>query len=247
MHQQRKSLALTAASIAAGVLTIACSVSVWSSPAAPQQASVAGPAAALTGQAAGPASPPVRPEANPTRKPVDAAPPAPPAPVLPPPGEIPVRPADPAGEPAPVPPVSLAIANTDISVGVVGVGVDRNDAMEIPDSFWEAGWYRYGPAPGSDTGNAVIAAHVDSQTEVLPFAQLRKVQPGAIITVGLADGRSLRYEVTDVRNVPKATLNGSEIFRRDGPAQLKVITCGGKWLPEKGDYEDNVVLTASPL
>jgi hypothetical protein len=50
-----------------------------------------------------------------------------------------------------------------------------------------------------------------------------------------------------VQNVPKATLDGSEIFRRDGPHQLKIITCGGEWLLDKGDYEDNVVLTASPL
>jgi hypothetical protein len=237
-------LALTAASIAAGALTICCSVSIWSAPTAPQGRTAVAEVAPPR-EAVGPASPPVLPEANPTRKPTGAPPP--PAPVLPPPEKIPVRPANAAAGPPAVPPVSLHIPNTGISVNVVDVGVDKNDAMEIPDSFWEAGWYRYGPAPGSKAGNAVIAAHVDSQTEVLPFAQLRAVEPGTVITVGLADGQSLRYEVTEVKNVPKATLNGSEVFRRDGPAQLKIITCGGKWLPEKGDYEDNVVLTALPL
>ncbi|WP_246018471.1 class F sortase [Arthrobacter crusticola] len=245
MHEQRKSFALTAASIAAGVLTICCSVSLWSGPTAPQRGITAAAEVVSPREAVGPASPPVVPEANPTRKPTGA--PAPPAPVLPPPEKIPVRPARVDAEPPPVPPVSLDIPNTSISVNIVEVGVDKNDAMEIPNSFWEAGWYRYGPAPGSESGNAVIAGHVDSQTEVLPFAQLRAVVPGTVITVGLADGRALRYEVTEVRNVPKATLNGSEVFRRDGPAQLKIITCGGKWLPEKGDYEDNVVLTALPL
>ncbi|MEG9249599.1 class F sortase [Arthrobacter sp. Soc17.1.1.1] len=163
------------------------------------------------------------------------------------PADIPVQPADAALQPAPPPPVSLDIPGTDISVRVVEVGIAENDAMEIPDSFWEAGWYRYGPAPGADAGHAVIAAHVDSQTEVMPFAQLKDVDPGTVITVGLADGRTLQYSVDDVRNVPKATLDGSEVFRRDGPHQLKVITCGGQWLLDKGDYEDNVVLTASPL
>ncbi|MEC5198571.1 hypothetical protein RCH21_000795 [Arthrobacter sp. PL16] len=162
-------------------------------------------------------------------------------------GPVPVRPADAAWEPRDPSPVALDIAGTDISVRVLDVGIDDKNAMEIPDSFWEAGWYRYGPAPGAETGNAVIAAHVDSLTEVMPFAQLKDVSIGTIVTVGLEDGRSLTYRVSDVRNVPKATLNGSEIFKRDGDHQLKIITCGGDWLPEEGDYEDNVVLTALPL
>ncbi|MDQ0736362.1 class F sortase [Arthrobacter agilis] len=161
--------------------------------------------------------------------------------------EIPVRTADAAVRPPLPPPVSLDVPGTDISVRVIDVGIGEDDAMEIPDSFWEAGWYRYGPAPGAEAGHAVIAAHVDSQTEVMPFARLKDVDPGTIITVGLADGRTLQYRVDDVRNVPKATFDGSEIFRRDGPHQLKIVTCGGRWLLDKGDYEDNVVLTASPL
>ena len=162
-------------------------------------------------------------------------------------GGVPVRPANDASEPPPPAPVSLEIEDPGITVRVVDVGIAENDAMEIPDSFWEAGWYRYGPAPGEDAGHAVIAAHVDSQTEVMPFARLKDTDPGSIVTVGLADGSSVRYRVDGVQNVPKATLDGSEVFRRDGPHQLKIITCGGEWLLDKGDYEDNVVLTASPL
>lgn len=161
--------------------------------------------------------------------------------------DVSVQKADGALRPMDPEPVSLVIAGTDISVKVVDVGIEDNDAMEIPDSFYEAGWYRYGPAPGAEEGNAVIAAHVDSLTEVMPFAQLKDVAVGTIVTVGLEDGRSLTYEVSDVRNVPKATLDGSEIFQRDGAHELKVITCGGEWLAEEGDYEDNVVLTALPL
>ncbi|MHA7179337.1 class F sortase [Arthrobacter sp. MDB2-24] len=161
--------------------------------------------------------------------------------------QVPIQQADGALQPPAPAPVTLDIAGTDISVSVVGVGIEENGAMEIPDSFYEAGWYRYGPAPGAKAGNAVIAAHVDSLTEVMPFAQLKDVPIGTTVTVGLEDGRSLTYAVSDVRNVPKATLNGSEIFERGGDHELKIITCGGEWLSEIGDYEDNVVLTALPL
>jgi hypothetical protein len=57
----------------------------------------------------------------------------------------------------------------------------------------------------------------------------------------------VRYRVTKVENQPKASLNTDEIFRRDGAHQLVIVTCGGEWLADEGDYEDNVVLTASPL
>jgi hypothetical protein len=160
---------------------------------------------------------------------------------------VPIQQADSALQPPDPAPVTLDIAGTDISVTVVDVGIEENGAMEIPDSFYEAGWYRYGPAPGAEAGNAVIAAHVDSLTEVMPFAQLKDVPIGTTVTVGLEDGRSLTYAVSDVRNVPKATLDGSEIFKRGGDHELKIITCGGEWLSEIGDYEDNVVLTALPL
>lgn len=148
---------------------------------------------------------------------------------------------------APPRPVSLAIDGTDINVGVIEVGIESNNEMEIPDSFYEAGWYRFGPAPGAAEGNAVLAAHIDIGTEVMPFTQLKDVQVGTIVTVGRENAEPLRYQVTDVRNVPKASLDTAEIFQRDGEHQLKILTCGGKWLADQEDYEDNVVLTASPL
>lgn len=145
------------------------------------------------------------------------------------------------------PPVSLDIEGTDIQVDVIDVGIAEDDEMEIPTSFYEAGWYRYGPAPGASSGNAVLAAHIDIGTEQMPFARLKDVAIGTEITVGRADAEPVRYRVTDVRNEPKAALDTDEIFRRDGDHQLVIVTCGGDWLSDRADYEDNVVLTATPL
>lgn len=158
-----------------------------------------------------------------------------------------IRPATGALAEAAPRPVSLDIAGTDIAVDVVDVGIASDNEMEIPDSFYEAGWYRYGPAPGAAAGNAVLAAHIDIGTEVMPFTQLKDVPVGTIITVGRENAEPVQYRVTDVRHVPKATLDTSQIFQRDGEHQLMILTCGGDWLVDKDDYEDNVVLTASPL
>ncbi|WP_155850194.1 class F sortase, partial [Arthrobacter sp. Br18] len=113
--------------------------------------------------------------------------PAPTTPGAPAPGGAPgitVRPATAAqGEDVPLP-VSLDIEGTDIAVDVVDVGMASDAEMEIPDSFYEAGWYRYGSAPGASSGNAVLAAHIDVGTEVMPFAQLKNVSLGTIVTGG---------------------------------------------------------------
>jgi len=158
-----------------------------------------------------------------------------------------LRPAVEAQVEAVAPPVSLDIEGTDIDVKVIDVGITDDDEMEIPDSFHEAGWYRYGPAPGAPAGNAVLAAHIDIGTEAMPFARLKDVEIGTIITVGREDGSRVTYRVTAVRNEPKVSLDTEELFRRDGDPQLVIVTCGGAWLSDREDYEDNVVLTASPL
>lgn len=182
-----------------------------------------------------PATPPASPSSGPGTPPAAS------------PADIPIQQADarPAAELPP--PTSLSVAGTDIAVKVIEVGVTKKNAMQIPEDFHEAGWYKYGPAPGAEQGHAVIAGHVDSLTEVMPFAQLHEVETGTVVTVGRQDAPPLRYRVVDVRHVPKATLGQASVFARDGPHRLKIVTCGGDWLPEQQDYEDNVVLTAVPL
>lgn len=167
--------------------------------------------------------------------------------VSPPLPEISVRRATPPPPaPAQAPPRFLRIEGTTIAVDVVDVGLGQGNAMEIPDSFNEAGWYRYGPAPGDAEGNSVIAAHVDTVSDLAPFSQLRSLLSGTRILVQQSDGTVLAYRVSEVANMDKDDFDGAGLFRRDGPHQLKLVTCGGEWLDERQDYSDNVVVTALP-
>lgn len=170
------------------------------------------------------------------------APPVPPA--LP---GIPIqRATPPPSAPSQAPPRFLSIEGTTIAVDVVDVGLGDGKAMEIPDSFNEAGWYRYGPAPGDAEGNAVIAAHVDTVSDLAPFSQLQSLQPGTRILVEQSDGTVLAYRVSEVANMDKDDFDGAGLFRRNGRHQLKLVTCGGEWLDDRQDYSDNVVVTALP-
>lgn len=162
--------------------------------------------------------------------------------------EIPRQAAAPSPPPAPEPePVAVTVDGTGIDLEVIPVGVEANGAMDLPDNHVQAGWYRFGPAPGASAGAAVLAAHVDSQTEQLPIADLDDVAPGTGVSVTRSDGSILRYQTQEVRNIPKSSLGEFNLFDRSGDHRLLLVTCGGKWLPDQADYEDNVVLTAVPV
>ncbi len=166
--------------------------------------------------------------------------------VIPDPAAIPVHRALPATASKKAPPTRLVVAGTSIDVSVVAVGIAAGNAMEIPDSVDQAGWYRHGPAPGDPTGTAVIAAHVDTLSGLAPFAELRQLPPNTRITVERADAKPLTYRVTKVELMNKDEFDAAAVFRRDGKPQLKLVTCGGQWLDARQDYSHNVVVTAVP-
>lgn len=173
--------------------------------------------------------------------PANTTPPASPAAAIP---DVPVRPAAPsAAAVAPVP-VSLTVAGTPIDMPVLPVGVSDGGAMEIPDAFDRAGWYRFGPVPGADAGTAVIAGHIDTKSDNAPFSALKSVAAGTVVQVGREGAPALTYRVVSVELMAKDRFDGSSVFRRTGPHELKVITCGGAWLDERMDYSDNVIVTA---
>ncbi|WP_402463392.1 class F sortase [Isoptericola aurantiacus] len=161
--------------------------------------------------------------------------------------DVPVRPAtDAVATTKPPAPVRVRVGALGIDVPVRPTGAGPDGTMALPDSADEAGWYRFGPAPGSENGATVVAAHVDDADSVGPFARLTDARQGDELTVDTADGTTYNYTVTDVRSVEKARTPLAEIFDRSGAPRLVLVTCGGRWDAEVGSYTDNVVVTADP-
>lgn len=150
---------------------------------------------------------------------------------------------------APAAPTHLALPTLAVDLPVDPVGVAPDGQMEIPPLAERAGWYRHGAAPGSGEGTAVIAAHVDSvASEGLgPFARLRDLAVGDVVEVELSDGRRLGYAVSAVSSVPKTEVTWADVFVRDGPEQLVLVTCGGSWRSDARSYSDNVIVTLAPV
>jgi hypothetical protein len=159
--------------------------------------------------------------------------------------DVPVRQATPVPaaprEPAPR---FLTVEGTTISMDIVDVSVSPDGAMEIPGAFDQAGWYRHGPAPGAAAGTAVVAGHVDTTSDLAPLSQLKGLAAGTRVTIERQGAPALNYRVRSVELMAKDKFDGGSLFRRDGPHQLKLVTCGGRWLDGKQDYSDNVIVTA---
>ena len=145
-------------------------------------------------------------------------------------------------------PTRVVVESLDIDAPVDQVATDDDGAMEIPEDVARAGWFRRGPAPGSQEGSSVLSAHVDSRTQGKgAFYPLRTIAEGAEVVVEAADGAAFTFEVTSLVRYGKDDLPISELFRRDGEHQLVLITCGGAFDPATGEYDENVVAIAEPV
>jgi hypothetical protein len=145
--------------------------------------------------------------------------------------------AEPTGEPQ-----SITVEAIGVSAGTVGVGLDSNGAMEVPEVDL-TGWYELGPRPG-DPGPAVVVGHVDSQAGPAVFFRLGELTTGDRITVGYLDGVEVDFEVVVVEQHPKDELPVDQIWESTDEPVLWLITCGGAFDSSTGHYVDNIVVHA---
>ncbi|MGZ5422229.1 MAG: class F sortase [Aeromicrobium sp.] len=142
--------------------------------------------------------------------------------------------------------VRVQVASGGIDSAVRPVGVAPDGQMALPADPEVLGWYRFGPAPGDGTGSVVLAGHLDSKRYGLgPLVGLREVDAGDLVGITRSDGTRRSYTVVDVRRYDQQALP-EELFARTGPERLRIITCGGDYLPDEGGYQQNLVVTAVP-
>ena len=141
-------------------------------------------------------------------------------------------------------PVELRIPAIALAVSLSTLGLNADGTVEVPTNIQQPGWFRMGPSPGQ-IGSAVILGHVDSYQGPAVFYQLRTLVAGDRISVGLADGVSVQFEVTSVAMYPKASSPDREVYGSHGSSQLQLVTCGGVFDSRSGHYLSNVVVYSS--
>ena len=119
--------------------------------------------------------------------------------------------------------------------------------MEIPQDVAEVGWYRFGPAPGSAAGSAVLTGHVDDVEQGAGvFEDLGGLNPGDPITVVDEAGVSRQFTVLSREQWQKQDAPLDRLFDRGGSPRIVLVTCGGLFDSATLHYEDNIAVTAVP-
>ena len=145
-------------------------------------------------------------------------------------------------------PLTLTIPSLGLDRSpLVELGKEPDGSLEVPSDYDTAGWFAPGPAPGQ-FGPAVLAGHVDSKDGPAVFYRLAELRPGAIVEVAREDGRVARFVVDKVERYakdrfPTVAVYGDTTQR----AELRLITCGGRFDARTGHYTDNVVVFAHLL
>jgi LPXTG-site transpeptidase (sortase) family protein len=215
--------------------------------------------AALVGACGSPASdvssgsPAATPVAPSPTVPPDVLPATPSTSPSPVPSQVPPTPVPSPTPPTPTPlptghsvglPTRIQIPSIGVDTAFEYVGLLPDGVMDAPKDPTKAGWYRLGPRPG-DSGNAVIAGHVDWGGKLMPFFGLKSLGPGDIVTVTTGDGHTSDFAVQTTKWYEAEDAPVAEIFASSNTPEITLITCGGTFDRAKRLYLDRLVVRAT--
>ncbi len=162
---------------------------------------------------------------------------------------VPISKREPEAKPVraagPVPAGStLTLTRLALRAPIVPVTVSGG-VMSVPRDPRTLGWWAGGANPGASSGSAVIVGHVNYAGIAGVLGRLPQTRLGDEIVLTEHQLR-LRYRITAVRSYAKTSGIPADAFSATGPPRLVLITCGGAFDPNTGNYLDNLVAYAEP-
>jgi len=142
------------------------------------------------------------------------------------------------------PPVSVRASTVGISSSLVQVGLNKDHTIEVPTSYEQAAWYRFGPTPGA-LGAAVIIGHVDSYKGPGVFFNLGDMRPGQVVEVTRADHSVAQFRVDAINSYSKNLFPTEAVYGPINYAGLRLVTCGGTFDEKTKNYQSNTVVFAT--
>ena len=143
------------------------------------------------------------------------------------------------------PPLRLRIPTIGVDTRLERLGRALDRTIALPRRPGQAGWYAEGPRPGQP-GPAVVIGHVDWDHGPAVFFRLSGLRPGAAVEVDRADGSTVRFQVTALKQVAKSRFPTDAVHAPDLAPSLRLITCAGGFDRSIRSYQDNVIVFATP-
>jgi sortase family protein len=143
-------------------------------------------------------------------------------------------------------PIAIQIPSIGVDAAVELAAIDKHGDMQVPVNPCDVAWYKLGPVPGA-AGDAVIDGHLDWWTDgAAVFWKLNLVKPGAQIIIIDAGGAKLRFKVTTLDRVRRAT-EPAGLFTTTGTPTLTLYTCAGVWETGAQTYSQRLFVNAVPV
>jgi sortase (surface protein transpeptidase) len=149
---------------------------------------------------------------------------------------------------APLPasaPVTVKIPAIKVDAPVTRLGLNANGTVQVPplDNHNLAGWYDRSVTPGAK-GTSVILGHVDDYSGPSVFFNIKNLRKGDTIDVVRADGSTAAFMVDGVQKAAKTNFPTSDVYGYVPYPALRLITCGGPFDSQTGQYLDSIVVYA---
>lgn len=141
-------------------------------------------------------------------------------------------------------PTRLRIPDLSVDTALERLGQQADKTIEVPRDWQRAGWYRDGPRPG-EAGPAVILGHVDSPQGDAVFTGLADVKEGTRIFIDRGDESTATFLVTRVEEHLQAKFPTEKVYLPTLDRELRLITCGGRYIKARGGYQSNVIVFAT--
>ncbi len=139
-------------------------------------------------------------------------------------------------------PTRLVVPAIGLKKGLVNLDV-VGGALQVPQRWSDVGWWHTGPRPG-ERGAAVFVGHVDSPTGPAVFYGLSSLRVGDLVRVERADSTAATFKIFDSVLYSRTDFPSDRVYRDDGPPLLHLITCGGTYDRDTGQYSENLVVSA---
>jgi hypothetical protein len=162
-------------------------------------------------------------------------------------GEVPTAPGVLAA--AFVSPNMIEIPKLNARSPIVDVYTLPGGELDVPKNPQVVGWWAPGAKPGARTGTAILAGHINYHGVAGSLARIGTLDPGDTVYVdGVHNGKRTRvkFAITGVRTYDKKALPYKEIFDQKSVGRLAIVTCGGPFDAQTGNYLQNIVAFAVP-
>jgi sortase (surface protein transpeptidase) len=141
-------------------------------------------------------------------------------------------------------PVQLRIPKLNIDTTFEApLGLNDDKTIEVPDSYTQVGWYKYGATPG-EVGTATILGHVDSYEGPAVFFPLGQLKEGDEIEITRADGTVAVFVVEKSERYSQDDFPTEKVYGHTDYPSLRLITCTGVYSHGSQRYSHNLVVYA---